>query len=430
MAEIYNMDEYHNVKGYQVRKGPRRNPKRKRKSGCGGCLISFLFMICVCTGIFVLLDRVGVLPQVADLNIKKVPFQQVQIDEGDLSGKYYYGQLNEEEQVVYKELVQGIENQDMKIYVHMADGDHVMEIFQYVLNDYPEFFWCSGDVQGVYYDDTALQKGSTEVKPVYTYSISERKEKQQIIEEAAQSIIAGVDAEATEYQRVKYVFEYIVKNTDYNLEAADNQNVLSVFMNHESVCAGYARANQYLLERMGIFCTYVVGTAKAGGAEQPHAWNIVKIDQQYYNVDVTWGDPVFQSSEEGNTDIENYIYHDYLCVTDEFMSATHTPEEGVPLPTCNSNACNYYVMNGSYYEGYSGAEALGVMEQSIENKEGYTDFQYGSREEYEKAKVGFEASVMKEGAQYLARRYSLSQVSYHYQVNEDTNRITVFWQYE
>ena len=71
-------------------------------------------------------------------------------------------------------------------------------------------------------------------------------------------------AKDTDYQKILYVYEYIVNTVDYDLEAADNQNIYSVFVNRRSVCAGYSKATQYLLERLGVFCTYVTGTTLDG----------------------------------------------------------------------------------------------------------------------------------------------------------------------
>ena len=59
----------------------------------------------------------------------------------------------------------------------------------------------------------------------------------------------------------KYIYEYLVNNVQYVEEAPDNQNIYSALVGKATVCAGYAKANQYLLNRMGIYCTYVIGTA-------------------------------------------------------------------------------------------------------------------------------------------------------------------------
>ena len=81
---------------------------------------------------------------------------------------------------------------------------------------------------------------------------------------------------------------------DYDESAPDNQNIYSIFVNRQSVCAGYSKATQYLLEQLGVFCTYVTGKTTEGGN---HAWNLVKCNGDYYYVDTTWGDPVFQQEE-------------------------------------------------------------------------------------------------------------------------------------
>ena len=114
------------------------------------------------------------------------------------------------------------------------------------------------------------------------------------ITQVAAKWLAGLDADADEYQKILYVYEKIVDEVDYDESAPDNQNIYSIFVNRQSVCAGYSKATQYLLEQLGVFCTYVTGKTTEGGN---HAWNLVKCNGDYYYVDTTWGDPVFQQEE-------------------------------------------------------------------------------------------------------------------------------------
>ena len=72
------------------------------------------------------------------------------------------------------------------------------------------------------------------------------------------------------------------------MESEHDQNIARVFWKKQAVCAGYARAVQYLLERLGIPCIYVEGNTI--GSSEGHAWNIVQIGGQYYYVDATNGD--------------------------------------------------------------------------------------------------------------------------------------------
>ena len=116
-----------------------------------------------------------------------------------------------------------------------------------------------------------------------------------------------------EYEKIKYVFETIVDQTDYDLSAPDNQNIYSVFGNWTSVCAGYAKASKYLLDQLGVECIYVTGDASG----EAHAWNIVRCDGQYYCYDATWGDPLYQEGIGVEMDTTSY---EYLCCPDSMLS--------------------------------------------------------------------------------------------------------------
>lgn len=87
-------------------------------------------------------------------------------------------------------------------------------------------------------------------------------------------------------QKAKTVYEYLINLASYEVSEHD-QSIAGIFWKKSAVCAGYAGAAQYLLERLNVPCIYVEG--EAVDSEQSHAWNIVEIDGQNYYMDVTSG---------------------------------------------------------------------------------------------------------------------------------------------
>ena len=69
-----------------------------------------------------------------------------------------------------------------------------------------------------------------------------------------------------------------------------------------------------------------------------HGWNIVNIDGEYYHLDATWDDPILNK--------DNITKYEYLAISDEEMSKTHTWDKS-KYPPCNSDKYKY--MRGMDY---------------------------------------------------------------------------------
>lgn len=229
------------------------------------------------------------------------------------------------------------------------DEQDVDRIFQCVLNDHPELFFVEG------YAYTKLMRGeetvSIEFMGTYTMEAQTAAEKREELTAAVADILSGAAKASGEYEKVKYVYETLIRETEYDRAAPDNQNILSVFLHHRSVCQGYAKATQYLLERLGVSCTLVTGSVGTG---ETHAWNLVRVDGTYYYLDTTWGDASYYSETGAETSEGErpQISYDYLNVTTEELLRTHTPAETVPLPVCTADAANYYVREDAYFAAY------------------------------------------------------------------------------
>ncbi|MBO5292611.1 MAG: hypothetical protein J6B10_05440 [Lachnospiraceae bacterium] len=273
---------------------------------------------------------------------------------------YAFSCLTADEQLLYIDMVQVLSHmaQDIEVRIpgeNMENQDLsvIGKVFQCVMDDHPEFFYTDG------YTYTRYTEGNAQGRLIrvtfsgrYTMSPAKRIKCEEKIWEYADQALSGINSQMSDYEKVKYIYEYIILHTDYNLKAKENQNICSVFLYGESVCQGYAKAVQYLLQQVGIKAFLVTGTVKR---DEGHAWNLVQIDGDYYYVDATWGD----ASYELNGEKDSYegmkvpsILYDYLCVTTEQLTRTHTIRSIVPMPQCTATQANYYIMEDAYFTGY------------------------------------------------------------------------------
>lgn len=265
--------------------------------------------------------------------------------ENNTFNNYCYEHLNENQQKLYSEVYGVLRNFGSNVLVSTKDTDELNKVFNCVMLDHPEIFYVTG------YSLTKYTKGDRIENITFTgkyiYSQEEAAQFMDIVERVAAECISECPGD-DEYSKVKYIYEWLISRCDYELDAENNQNILSVFVTNKTVCQGYAKSAQYLLNKMGVFCILCEGEAMGSEA---HVWNIVRIDDEYYFLDVTWGDATYTFNEQEAEVFEQPdINYEYMCVPYTEIAGTHAISETVTLPVCNSMRDNYYVREGLYFE--------------------------------------------------------------------------------
>ena len=174
---------------------------------------------------------------------------------------------------------------------------------------------------------------------------------------------AGKDA----ITQIKYVNKYLAENIKYDYGSLENRVDQSVdtayggLVNGKALCEGYSRAFKAVMDRLGIPCVVVLGSARSNvtllDMEQgyrSHAWNAVKADGLWYGVDVTW------NSTTGKTE-------KYLLVGNDFLSQTHTPDpvlssSGFELKYPALRPFDYGVNNDNYGFVFKDSGKIGTTE--------------------------------------------------------------------
>ena len=336
--------------------------------------------------------------------------------------EYYYNNLPEGLHEIYREMyVHIMMNEDSGDIMSKDNADDFWKAYYAVLADHPEIFWVGSSAQ---IKESGLTKEVVSYSFETTVPTEARASMKENLEAAADNCIMQISADATDYQKIKYVYEYLIDTVEYSSGSADSQNIQSALLYRASVCAGYSKAFQYILNRMGLFCTYVTGTIKDGG---DHGWNMVRIGGNYYYVDVTWGDPVFANRmdhiDSGQT--KNY---NYLCCTEYDLFKTHVPSDAIPLPSCTSDDYNYYKLNGFYYEYYDYNTIYNALMQSVWNGNSSIVLKFGSQEAYDSAKYElFEGSLLDDPGAYLMQINGVTSWNYKYHTDDNFYLITIYW---
>lgn len=173
---------------------------------------------------------------------------------------------------------------------------------------------------------------------------------QSALNKAKEIIAAIIKPGMGELDKELAVHDYLVRNVRYDNETydalknnqvinLDSHNIYNVILNGKGVCDGFAYTTKLLLGMCGIESDVVVGTAKdqpdqkAGEPTIYHAWNMVKIDGSFYNLDMTWDENLVEGT--------GMISYKYFNLSDRLMSEDHKWDENL-YEKCISDKYDFF----------------------------------------------------------------------------------------
>ena len=178
-----------------------------------------------------------------------------------------------------------------------------------------------------------------DVKLTVEVKRTDSKEEQEELLGILENVVTQIEQNAgNDYEKIKMAHDYLIENVEY---VNGYDGAYSALCLGKAVCNGYAAAFQLMMEELGIPCFMV------SNSELAHVWNCVYLDGYWYDIDVTWDDPV-----KGNEEIS---YHYFLKVKDDFyghgeVSFSTAPESFRPS-IVEKEKQNGFIKNeqGTYY---------------------------------------------------------------------------------
>lgn len=284
------------------------------------------------------------------------------------------------------------------------DTQEVSQAVSELERRHPEIFWINGYT--IKYNDVSAE---ITLKVMNQYPAETLKQMSAELEKQVESALREINASGSDYDKALAVHDYLVEYTEYNVAAVNMGKGLwstayGCLIERSAVCQGYAQAFQILTNRLGLECGICSGDAKG----EPHAWNYIKLNQQYYWVDVTWDDPV------SDNDHLDWIHHGYFLIDDAMLSRSRTfSSNGQFIPECTDLNENYFVRNGSYLEEYSFAEIDRRL--SEHTAEGRVEVMFSTWEAYQQAIT----DLFDNEAVWKAQIFQEAGGTINYQTDED-----------
>jgi hypothetical protein len=273
--------------------------------------------------------------------------------------RYYYEALNNAQKAAYLRLLSGMAAFEEKIDIPVLSEQELTQVLTAVSYDNPELF--------SYRQKWTHQTGGKSDYLIPVYAASQRETELKITEMmlAAKKIADVANTLPSNFEKELYIHDEIAKLCQYETNAVEDvenypyaYTAFGALVEGKAVCEGYSRAFQLVLTMCGIKNHLVVGKGTNNeGITEGHMWNLVFIDGEKYNVDLTWNDP---KGADG-------VIHDYFNITDAQLSLDHS-EFDTASAGAVSTAQNYFVKTQKYFETYDNntKNAIGKLLSELE----------------------------------------------------------------
>lgn len=186
------------------------------------------------------------------------------------------------EKTMVKQLVKGMQSHKEYFAFYYPGIEKDFRNYYKQSSDYSLFMEkiakCNGYVWGTISGQCIMLAGKEKPYVIFQFGYLTSKKQEKKISKKVKKIAQKLKAKER-VTKIRCVHDYLIEQMEYDTQY---YNPYYAFFGGKGMCMSYALAFQRLMQEMHIPCRYVKGNN--------HAWNLVKVDGEWYNIDVTWDD--------------------------------------------------------------------------------------------------------------------------------------------
>ena len=244
------------------------------------------------------------------------------------ASSYYYNQLNKQQQKAYYAMKAGLLAISPSFFVPKLDGKELMEIFFLLRLDCPDIFYAEKFTYRYYQDSETV-----EMTPEYLFPKKKIEEHKKALDARVKKLIRPAE-KLSDKEKELYIHDFICQNVKYDkLKKQYSHEIIGPLTQGIGVCEGIAKSVKILCDQLGIWCIIAISEANPEKKiKYRHAWNVIRIDGQYYHLDVTFDNSLGKCG---------HMRYDYVNLNDKMIYRDHEPVIW-KMPACEDGEHTYY----------------------------------------------------------------------------------------
>lgn len=280
-------------------------------------------------------------PQTSHFRVPDPDTSQVE----DLDKKYFVNRLSREMLYFFCKLYNAAKNYENDVSFERTLDEDEMDTLMYLLNyECPELIHLSGDYYPHYdADETAKYRG---VGFIYCIPKEEYDSSRKQLDDYFSKLQKTLDGK-TELEKEKYVYDTLFYNCIYDETMSHSGSAYGSLIENVGRCEALSKGFTWCMRKLDIECLCVSGTPlwNPNSLYSEHSWNIVKINDEWYHVDITTDNVQLDSLKENLPDYGFFNASDRMIADNREIRESFV---SLGIPVCSSETFNYHIMNNQF----------------------------------------------------------------------------------